>query len=275
MLLNPLLCIAKPLAVIKQINMRKQTIINSIFVVLTFIVAFFGKGILNSYISLTFLTTFLKVSYSYFWWTLPTILVLIALYGIKNIPKNLGLNKGLLIGFLFSIITVFPMIVSSAIIGKIDDNLDFGTLLHKTFIAGFFEEYFFRGFLFGILFRKLKWGFIPASILGGVIFGLGHLYQGSTLLETTGIFAIITTGAIWFSWLYIEWDNNLWIPIFLHTLMNLSWILFEVSNNALGGVYTNLFRIITITLTIIITIRYHKERGLNINRKNLIINNNS
>ena len=255
--------------------MRRQIVINSILVVLTFIIAFYGKSILNSYISLTFSTTFLKVSYSYFWWILPTLLILGILYGFKNIPKNLGLNKGLIIGFLFSIITVLPMIVSSAIIGKIDNNLDFGSLFHKTFIAGFFEEYLFRGFLFGILFRKLKWGFIPASILGGLIFGLGHLYQGSTLLETTGIFAITTIGAIWFSWLYIEWEKNLWIPIFLHTLMNLSWILFEVSNNALGGVYTNLFRIITIALTIIITIRYHKKRGLNINRNNLITNNNS
>jgi membrane protease YdiL (CAAX protease family) len=201
------------------------------------------------------------------------LLILGVLYGFKNIPEKLGLNKGVIIGFLFSIITVLPMIVSSAIIGHIGDNLDFGTLLHNTFIAGFFEEYFFRGFLFGILFRKLKWGFIPASILGGVIFGLGHIYQGSTLIETTGIFAITTIGAVWFSWLYIEWEKNLWIPIFLHTLMNLSWILFEVSDNALGGVYTNLFRVITIALTIIITILYHKKRGLNINRKNLIINN--
>lgn len=254
--------------------MRKQ-IINSILIVLTFILAFYGKNILNSYMSLTLSTTFLKVFYSYLWWILPTLLVLGALYGFKNILRNLGLQKGLIIGFLFSIITVLPMIVSSAIIGTIDENLNFGTLIHKTFIAGFFEEYFFRGFLFGILFRKLKWGFIPASIFGGLIFGLGHIYQGSTFIETTGVFAITTIGAIWFSWLYIEWGNNLWIPIFLHTLMNFSWILFEVSNNALGGVYTNLFRVITIALTIIITIIYHKKRGLKINRKNLIINNNS
>lgn len=254
---------------------RKEIVINSILIVLTFIVAFYGKSILHSYVSMTFSTTFLKVSYFYSWWILPTLLVLGILYGFKNIFKNLGLNKGLIIGFLFSLITVLPMIISSAIIGKIDSNIDLETLLHKTFIAGFFEEYFFRGFLFGILFLKLKWGFIPASILGGVIFGLGHIYQGSTLIETTSIFAITTIGAIWFSWLYIEWKNNLWVPIFLHTLMNSSWILFEVSNNALGGIFINLFRIITIALTIIITICYHKKRGLNIIRKNLIINNNS
>ncbi len=195
----------------KVIEKEKTLILNSILVVLTFIVAFYGEGILNSYISFTFSSTFLKVFYSYLFWVVPTL------------------------------------------------------------VAGFFEEYFFRGFLFGILFRKLKWGFVPASILGGIIFGIGHLYQSSTLIETIGIFAITTMGAIWFSWLYTEWENNLWVPIFLHILMNLSWILFEVSDNVLGGLYTNFFRIITIALTIIITIRYHKNKGL----INLLVNNNS
>lgn len=252
----------------------KRQLINSILIVLTFLIAFYGKNILNYYVSIYFSTTFTKLLYSYLWWILPTTMILSVLFGFKNLGENIGLRNGLLTGFLFSVITVLPMIVSSAIIGKIDDNLDFGNLLHKTLIAGTFEEYLFRGFLFGILFRKLKWGFIPASLLGALIFGFGHIYQGSTLLETVGIFAITSVGAIWFSWLYIEWNENLWVPIFLHVLMNLSWTLFEVSSNALGGIYTNIFRATTIVLTIIITIRYHKKRGLKIKRKNLIVNNN-
>lgn len=258
---------------ISILGMIKKLLLNSALIILAFVVAFYGKSFFNSYISFTFPTSFLKSTYSYLWWTLPTLLILGVLYGFKNIPVNLGLNKGIVIGFVFSILTVSPMIISSIIIGDISNNIDLGSLIHKTIAAGFFEEYLFRGFLFGILFQKLKWGFIPASILGGIIFGLGHIYQGTTFTETTVIFAITTIGAIWFSWLYIEWEKNLWIPIFLHALMNLSWILFEVSNNALGGIYTNLFRAITISLTIIITIRYHKERGLNINRRNLLINN--
>jgi len=156
----------------------------------------------------------------------PTFIVLSILYGFKNGLNENGFNKGLLTGFM--------------------------------------EEYMFRAFLFGIFLRKLKWGFIPTSILGAVIFGLGHIYQGSTFLETLGVFAVSSAGAIWFSWLYVEWNNNLWIPIFLHTLMNLSWVLFEVSTNALGGFYTNLFRVITIALTIIITILYHKKKTVNL-----------
>ena len=80
-------------------------------------------------------------------------------------------------------------------------------------------------------------------------------------------------GAGWFAWLFIEWKENLWIPIFLHIFMNLSWVLFEVDNNALGGYVTNIFRIITIALTVIITIIYNKRKDkFSINRKNLITN---
>ena len=165
------------------------------------------------------------------------------------------------------------MLVSSAIIGRISENLNLGDLLHKTVFAGFMEEFLFRGFLFGILFRKLKWGFIPASVLGSVIFGLAHIYQGYSFLGTLGIFFITFMGAAWFSWLFIEWNENLWVPIFLHILMNLSWILFEVSNNALGGIYTNIFRVVTIALTVIATVIYNKRKDrFRINRKNLITN---
>jgi len=63
----------------------RKTIINSTLVIFTFIVAFYGKNILSSYISFAFLSDFLKVSYSYLWWTLPTLLILGFLYGFKNI----------------------------------------------------------------------------------------------------------------------------------------------------------------------------------------------
>lgn len=262
------------LVIIRKSNMNRKTIINSTVVILTFIIAFYGKQILSEYYTITISSDYLKIFYSYLWWILPTALIAGVLYGFKNIFNNIGIQKGFKIGLLFSIITVSPMFISSAIIGQIDENLILLRLINQTLFAGFMEEYLFRGFLFGILFRKLGWGFIPASILGALIFGFGHIYQGSTFLETTGVFLITSIGAIWFAWLYIEWNNNLWVPIFLHILMNLSWGLFEVSNNALGGFYTNLFRIITITLTILITIKYNKKNGLKIKRKNLILNNN-
>ena len=251
--------------------MDRKSIIGSITVILTFLVAYYGKQILSAHYTISISSDYLKIAYAYLWWIVPTVLVTGLLYGFKKISDNIGLQKGFVIGLIFSFVTVLPMLISSALLGEISSDLKMLGLMQKTLFAGFMEEYLFRGFLFGILFRKLGWGFIPASILGAFIFGLGHIYQGSTFLETMGVFFVTSLGAIWFAWLYIEWNNNLWVPIFLHILMNLSWGLFEVSSNALGGFSTNLFRIITIALTIILTIRYNKKTGLRINRNNLIL----
>ena len=249
--------------------MDRKSIIGSTIVILTFLVAYYGKRILSDYYTISISSDYLKIAWSYLWWIIPTALVTGLLYGFNKILDNIGIHKGFGIGLLFSFVTVLPMLISSALLGEISPDLKILGLIQKTLFAGFMEEYLFRGFLFGLLFRKLGWGFIPASILGAAIFGLGHIYQGSTFLETMGVFFVTSLGAIWFAWLYIEWNNNLWVPIFLHILMNLSWGLFEVSSNALGGFSTNLFRVITIALTIIVTIKYNKKNGLRINRKNL------
>ncbi len=250
--------------------MKKKTLIHSIIILLGFVVAYYGKRLFPYFDSLTVE----KLTFVYAWWVISTALTVGFLYGFKNIIKNFGIDQGMGIGFVFAGLTVLPMLISSAILGKPDESLRIAVFVHQTIGAGFFEEYLFRGFLFGILFKKLKWGFIPASLIGGIIFGLAHIYQGSTPLESFGVFAVTSIGAVWFSWLYIEW-KSLWVSIFLHTFMNLSWVLFDVSNNALGDLTSNVFRGITIAITIIITIFYHRKRGLIVQRDKLFVNHSS
>lgn len=151
--------------------MNRKTIINSTIVILTFLIAHYGKFILSQYYTISFSSDYLSIAYSYFWWLLPTVLITGFLFGFNNIYHNIGMQKGFKTGLLFSIITVLPMFISSAIIGHIGEDIKMSHLIHQTLCAGFMEEYLFRGFLFGVLFRKLGWGFIPASILGAVIFG--------------------------------------------------------------------------------------------------------
>ena len=253
--------------------MKLKTVIHSIIIIITFLFAFYGKRILNIFVEIAFHSDITKIIYYYSWWIIPVIVTLCILFGFKNIFKELRIHKGFLFGLGFSFVTVLPMLLSSAIIGNVNEDLDYVSLIHKTIFAGFFEELLFRAFLFGILFRKLGWGFIPASALGAFIFGVAHLYQAHSISESISVFIVTSLGAVWFAWLFIEWKENLWIPIFLHIFMNLSWILFEVSNNALGNLYTNVFRTITISLTVIITISYNKRRGeFSVNKNNLIRN---
>ncbi|MBS4035249.1 MAG: CPBP family intramembrane metalloprotease [Ignavibacterium sp.] len=253
---------------------KLSPVVGSTIIIITFLIAFYGKRIANNYFDFSLSNPILYTFYFYSWWLLPTIFAISCLYGFRNVIKEAGLQKNPVSGLVFALVTVSPMFISSAIIGNISGDLDLGILIRSSLIAGFMEEYLFRGFLFGILFRKFLWGFIPSAVLGAFFFGLGHIYQGNHFFETMGIFLITSMGALWFAWLYIEWNENLWVPVFLHVFMNLSWGLFDISNNALGDVYANIFRILTITLTIVITVFYNKNRGLKIKKGHLIIHYN-
>ena len=191
----------------------------------------------------------------------------------RNTPilESLGLKKSIGMGFVFALLCTLPMFIGYGILFDLNTELSINTILIGVVAAGFFEELFFRGFLFGQLFRNTTLGFIPSVLFGALFFGSLHLYQSTDMVELTGIFLITFLGGILFAWTYVEWNYSLWVPIFLHMLMNLAWELFSVSTNALGDVYANVFRILTIALIIILTILYKKGKKLplTINKNNL------
>jgi uncharacterized protein len=244
----------------------------SLVLILTFIISFYGNKVSSEFININFMNKELKIIYYYLWWVLPTLLSLGLLFNLKSLTECLGLKNDIIQGLVYSIVFVLPMLLGSSIIGSLIKDLSITDFLQKTLLAGFMEEYLFRGFLFGILFLRLGWGFVPSSVLGAIIFGFGHVYQGNNFVESLGVFIVTASGAVWFAWLYIEWENNLWIPVFLHSLMNLSWLLFDISENALGSALANFFRVITIVLSIVLTVNKNKKNGMKINTKNLLIN---
>lgn len=185
-----------------------------------------------------------------------------------------GLASGFGTGALFAIVCTIPMFVGYAWIGTCNRELTMNHLLTRVVIAGFFEELVFRGFVFGQLFRTARWGFIPAALLTAAAFGSLHLYQGHDLVSALGAFTVTTLGSLFFSWIYVEWNYNLWTVIWLHTLMNLPWILFNVSDSgAVGNFSANALRISTLVLAIILTVLYKKRKSLpyNINIETLIM----
>lgn len=207
---------------------------------------------------------------------IPLLIGTFLITGKSGILESLGLRRSPVKAFLFALICTAPMFIGFSLIFSFNTELTFDRILIAVVAAGFFEEVIFRAFLFGLIFRYTKLGFIPSVLLGSIYFGSLHLSQGTEFAELTGIFLITFMGGILFSWTYVEWRFNLWIPIFLHMLMNLAWEVFSVSDNALGGIYSNVFRGITIALAIILTIRYRKKEGpkMGINKQNLLIQKN-
>lgn len=187
--------------------------------------------------------------------------------------ENLGLNRNIWQAFAFAAVCTLPSFVGFSLFFDLNTEINLNRILVTVVAAAFFEELYFRGFLYGQLFRHTAIGFIASVLLGALLFGLIHLYQSNDAGELVGIFLITFLGAVLFAWAYTEWNYNLWVPIMLHLLMNLAWELFNVSDNALGGVYSNVFRTVTIALIIGLTILYKKRKGLplEVNKKTFFI----
>ncbi|MGO3183934.1 MAG: lysostaphin resistance A-like protein [Aequorivita sp.] len=189
-----------------------------------------------------------------------------------NVLSNLGLNYNPIKPFSIALLFSLPMLAGGLLFFELNKDISVPNIIAGTIVAGFVEELFYRGFLFGQLYKYTKLGFISSIFIGAIIFATGHLYQSQNSFELIGIFLITFMGAILFAWLYVEWNYNLWIPIFLHTLMNLAWHLYEMDETALGGILPNILRGLTIILAIAFTIIYKKNKNqeLMITKKELI-----
>lgn len=206
---------------------------------------------------------------------IPIISGAILIHNVKGFIGSLGLDKSITKGILFALICTSPMLVGFAAAFNFNSEITITDILIKVIAAAFFEELYFRGFLFGQLFRYTRLGFLPSVIIGALLFAVIHLYQSTDILTLIGIFLTTLLGAVLFAWTYAEWNYNLWIPVFLHLFMNLFWLIFSAGENALGGIYANVCRTSALVLIILLTVLYKRKKGyaLEVNRKTIWMKN--
>ena len=257
--------------------MKKRTLY-TIAVIVVFILSVYGRLLIDIVFDIKIYSTsiYSNLIINYLWWIIPVLLLLTLSFGPKSLLNRLSLDRPFIKAFLFALIFVFPMLLGALFSGQFNKSLRIWDIIEGAILAGFFEELIFRGFLFGQLFRNCNWGFIPAASLNAVLFGLGHIYQGSSFEETLGVFLVTLSGGIWFAWLYAEWNNNIWMPVCMHVLMNFSWMITTSNETALGSLLPNVFRVLTIAISIVITIKMKENlKSLRINKSNLWVNKSS
>lgn len=179
----------------------------------------------------------------------------------RELFSFLGLTDNIAKGFCISFICVLPLFIIFPILGSFYTDTTCSFILRKSILPGFMEEFMFRAFMFGLLFRYAKTGFFWAVILPALLFGSLHLYQGHDILSSLAAFGVTFIGAVYFSWMYVEWNFNLWIPIGLHILMNLAWVIFTMEGTevAAGGLISNIARVISILLAVGLTVWYKRK----------------
>jgi membrane protease YdiL (CAAX protease family) len=241
--------------------MQKPIIFKSILVVAALAITYFSADILQA---ISFPTDILPENpyLRSFLWRLLDYSVLLLVGGVlfwKSLPVLLGVRHAVHKSFGFALLCTLPMFATFPFFFQLNEQLAGIDVFKQAILPAVFEELAYRALVLGALFRCCHWKFLPAVLLNGVVFGLGHLYQANDLLGAFFTFAITFIGAVWFGWLYVKWGYNLYIPIFLHMLMNFSWLLFEVSPGAAGNTVANVARLLTILASIMITFYFTKQ----------------
>src|SRR6266571_8329491 len=177
---------------------------------------------------------------------------------LKGALAELGLRAPIRPAAAFSFVAAFPMLLAFAVTSSINAKMSVLSVGVGCFVAPFAEEMLFRGYMFGQLYRRARWGFWLSALIPSALFALGHAYQAGGLWELTGIFAVTGVGSLLGCWIYMWWQFNLWVVFWLHCLMNLWWEVFGVADTALGGWIANGARLLTITAAILLTI--HRDR---------------
>lgn len=173
---------------------------------------------------------------------------------LRRAAEELGLCASFKRAAVFSFIAALPMLLTFALASPVNPNMTILSVTVGCFLAPFAEELLFRGYMFGQLYRRARWGFWLSAIIPSALFALGHVYQTHDPLELLGIFAVTGLGGLGGCWLYLRWNGNLWIVFCLHALMNLWWEVFGVADTALGGWIANGARLATVTLATLLTI---------------------
>lgn len=193
---------------------------------------------------------------------IPMLIGALLMHKPYKLTDSFGLNGPFLKATVFSLICTAPMLIGYFIVFDFNTELNLNVILISGVAAAFFEELYFRGFLYGQVYRYTNFGFFPAVSIGALLFAFVHMHQSTDPAELAGIFAVTFLGGLFFAWMYSEWNHNIWVPVGVHFFMNVFWMLFSAGDNALGGLYANIFRVVTISMVIVLTIGYKRKKGL-------------
>lgn len=172
--------------------------------------------------------------------------VLLGVTGLFQSPARPALWAAILFG---------PALLLCLVLATAAADLKIADLLWGGLAGPLFEEIVYRGLAVGVLMQMAGWRLLPACLLPALFFGAAHAWQGAGFSETAGAMAITGLGGLFFGWLFWRWHWNLWPAIFLHSGLNLLWMLFDLGETAVGGWLGNAIRLAVIAGAIGLTLR--------------------
>jgi hypothetical protein len=137
-------------------------------------------------------------------------------------------------------------------------------LLRLALAGALADELFYRGFALRLLIRRARWG-APAAILATAIAvaagRIGGIAGEAAPLDVAQAAGLGAATAAWFGWLFVAWDDDLWVPLALHFGLNLAWSAFDGAIVTGGGSpLSHLGRLASLAVSIAITLAVRRAR---------------
>jgi hypothetical protein len=184
------------------------------------------------------------------------LLALAATYRCRlvELARELGLARGFWQGLAVGSVAVAPMWLGFALTAPLNPEFSLAGTLYLAVWSPVQEEIVFRGYAFGQLHRRVGWRFWVAILVTAGAFGIGHIEAGSSAQEVAGLFVFTAVGGAFFAWLFVKWDGNLWLPIVVHSQMNMNWNVFDVGETAVAGWWPAALQLSVLALAIGVTL---------------------
>lgn len=198
-------------------------------------------------------------------WKLLQVLVIIPAVAISYRAgtdfafHELGLSKPLRVAWLFSLAVTLPSVLLRFAVAGTRLQFSAAPLLMSAVASPLSEELLFRGYLFGQLYRRAGWPFWAAALVNAVPFVAGHFYQLSgsgweLVVSLAELLLLVGVSALFAAWVYVRWECNLWVVIFIHALLNLYSTIFATSGTSGFGWVDNVAWLATLILVVVGTI---------------------
>ena len=202
----------------------------------------------------------IRYCFPYLIWSIGIAAVVFLLGNVtRDKVALLGLSPPTKGEFFWAFVFTLPMLIGFATAFTFAADVSIQKLILGSVVVAFFEELFYRGFLFGCLYKLARWPFIPAALTSSILFGVSHWFQGANMSEALMASLFTGIGGLWFAWLMVKWQGKIWVAVTMHALMNAYWILWQVDDTAVGGNLANILRLTTMALSIVLTLRLTKR----------------
>lgn len=174
---------------------------------------------------------------------------------IRDLLRVSGLNQPILRPMVWFLLVFSPVSALALLLSQSIPSVSPEEIAWLAIGSPFVEEVFYRGLAVGLLVVVCGWRWWIACVWPAIFFALAHLWQGGDVVSVAGVTAITLLGGLFFGWLFVRWQFNLWPAILAHIGMNLLWNVFALGESAIGGLTGNIIRAITVLLAIVATLR--------------------